>query len=281
MQIRRAELEDVPVCGKICYEAFAKINADHGFPPDLPSVEFAQKLLSMMFSNSGFYCVVAEEDGKILGSNCLDERASIFGVGPITVDPAAQNRRVGRALMQAVMDRAKERKAAGVRLVQAAFHNRSLALYTTLGFDPREQLACMQGTIGKTVVGFNVRAAAARDADECNALCFRVHGHDRAGELADMIGQGAVVVERNGKITGYASIIGFFGHAVAETNDDLKAMIAAAESFAGPGILVPVRNADLFRWCLANGLRVTQPMTLMSLGLYNEPAGAFLPSILY
>ncbi len=58
-------------------------------------------------------------------------------------------------------------------------------------------------------------------------------------------------------------------------------MIAAAESFAGPGILVPVRNADLFRWCLANGLRVTQPMTLMSLGLYNEPAGAFLPSILY
>ena len=58
-------------------------------------------------------------------------------------------------------------------------------------------------------------------------------------------------------------------------------MIAAADSFAGPGILVPSRNSELFRWCLASGLRVMQPMTLMSLGLYNEPNGAFLPSVLY
>ena len=36
-------------------------------------------------------------------------------------------------------------------------------------------------------------------------------------------------------------------------------------------------NGALFRWCLANGLKVVQPMTLMSLGLYNEPAGAFIP----
>jgi hypothetical protein len=32
---------------------------------------------------------------------------------------------------------------------------------------------------------------------------------------------------------------------------------------------------------LTNGLRVVEPMTLMTLGLYNEPAGAYLPSILY
>ena len=36
-----------------------------------------------------------------------------------------------------------------------------------------------------------------------------------------------------------------------------------------------------FRWCLSNGLRVVQPMTLMSAGLYNEPAGAWSPSILF
>jgi hypothetical protein len=61
----------------------------------------------------------------------------------------------------------------------------------------------------------------------------------------------------------------------------LKALIGAAKSFVGPGFLLPTRNAELFRWCLANGLRVTQPMTLMSLGLYSEPAGTFLPSITY
>jgi hypothetical protein len=50
---------------------------------------------------------------------------------------------------------------------------------------------------------------------------------------------------------------------------------------AGSALQAPARDGELFRWCLAHGLRVVQPMTLMSLGLYNEPAGAFLPSVLY
>jgi hypothetical protein len=49
----------------------------------------------------------------------------------------------------------------------------------------------------------------------------------------------------------------------------------------GLGILVPARNADLLRWCLAQGLRIVQQSTLMTIGLYNEPAGAYLPSIVY
>jgi hypothetical protein len=92
--------------------------------------------------------------------------------------------------------------------------------------------------------------------------------------------QGAsVVVERSGRITGYASALAFFGHATAETNLDLQPLIASAESFGGPGILVPTRNSQIFQWCLANGLRVVEVMTLMSVGLYSEPAGAWLPSI--
>jgi len=109
-----------------------------------------------------------------------------------------------------------------------------------------------------------------------------VHGHERSGELREAIDSGtATVAEHAGLITGYATILVFFGHAVGETNADLKALIAAASGFAGPGMLVPTRNADLLRWCLENGLRVVQPLTLMSRGLYNEPQGAFLPSILF
>jgi hypothetical protein len=68
---------------------------------------------------------------------------------------------------------------------------------------------------------------------------------------------------------------------VGETNSGVQALIANAGVFLGPGILVPTRNAELFRWCLVNGLRVVQPLTLMTLGFYKEPAGAYLPSILY
>ena len=281
--IRRAKPEDAPVCGQICYEAFHKINTDHNFPPDVPDPAAGVGLMSQVFSHPGFYCVVAEVNGAVAGSNCLDERNPVAGVGPITIDPKVQNRGVGRKLMDAVLDRARERDFAGVRLVQAAFHNRSLSLYTTLGFDVREPLSVMQGpAIKKVYDGFAVRTAQPSDLEACNQLALRVHGHHRGGELSDAVQQGtASVVERQGRITAYASSLAFYGHAVAETNPDLQAIIAAADSFGGPGILVPTRNAELFRWCLASGLRGVEPMTLMSLGLYNEPKGAFLPSILY
>jgi len=281
--IRRATSDDAAVCGKICFEAFSTLARRHNFPPDFPAPEIPVRVLSTMFSHPSFFCVVAEQDGKIVGSNCLDERTSIAGVGPITIDPSTQNRSVGRQLMRAVIERAKERRFAGVRLVQAAYHNRSLSLYAKLGFVVREPLACMQGqAIQKLLPGYQVRPADLSDLAGCNELCLRVHGHDRGGELKDAIEHGtAVVAESGGRIRAYASSIAFSGHAVAENNRDLQALISAAEEFQGPGILVPTRNADLFRWCLENGLRVVQPMTLMTMGLYNEPVGAFLPSILF
>jgi ribosomal protein S18 acetylase RimI-like enzyme len=281
--IRRATPADAELCGRICFEAFGRLADHHNFPRDFPSPEIPIHVLSTMFSHPAFFCVVAEQNGKVIGSNCLDERTPIAGVGPITIDPAAQNRAVGRQLMQAVMTRAAERKFAGIRLVQAAYHNRSLSLYAKLGFVVREPLSCMQGpAIQKILPGYQVRPAQAGDLVACNDLCLRVHGHDRGGELNDAIQQGtAVVVEYGGSVTAYASSVALFGHAVGETNEGLKALIAAAPAFQGSGILVPTRNAGLFRWCLENGLRVVQPMTLMTVGLYNEPAGAYLPSILF
>jgi hypothetical protein len=100
--IRRATPEDAAVCGQICFDAFYKISTDHGFPPDFPSAAVAVGLLSMMFSHPGFYGVVAESEGRLVGSNCLDERSAIAGIGPITVEPGVQNRGMGRKLMEAV-----------------------------------------------------------------------------------------------------------------------------------------------------------------------------------
>jgi predicted N-acetyltransferase YhbS len=281
--IRIAEAKDGAACGQICYDAFTRISTAHGFPCDFPGSEVTTGLLSMMFSSPGYYCVVAESDGRIVGSNALDERSVVRGVGPVTIDPSAQDLGVGRKLMQAVMDRAQEQGAAGIRLTQAGFHSRSLALYALLGFEVREPLSCMQGrTRERSLPGCAVRPAKHGDADACNALSRRVHGFDRGVDLAQAIEQGtARVVERGDRITGYTTHLAFFGHSTAETNVDLQSLIASAESFAGPGILVPSRNHVLFRWCLTNGLRVIQPMTLMSTGFYNDPAGAWLPSVIF
>ena len=283
VSIRPATPADGPICGQICYAAFSRISAQHNFPCDLPSVDVAVGLMTSMFSTPGLYSIVAEREGRILGSNVLDERSIIMGIGPITVDPGVQNAGVGRTLMGAALARASDRAAAGVRLVQAAFHNRSFSLYASLGFDVREPLSCVQGTMRQSVIpGCEVRVARASDLAACNALSLRVHGFDRGSDLSLTVEQGtARVVERAGRITGYSSNLAFFGHTTCESNVDLQALLASVESFGGPGVLLPSRNTEMLRWCLAQGLRVTQPMTLMSMGLYNEPRGAWIPSVLF
>lgn len=283
VRLRKAEPADATILGDICYRAFRHIAEAHGFLPDFPSVEAATGVMGMLTSHPAFWGRVAEADGRIIGSNFLDERNPISGVGPITVDPEVQNDGAGRALMEDVLRRSREGGFAGVRLAQAGYHSRSLALYAKLGFGAREQLACLQGpAIGGAIPGCTVRAATPADLAACDALCLAVHGHARGGELTDAVARGeARVVERAGRVTGYATQIAFFGHAVGETNDDLKALIAAAEAFGGPGFLVPTRNHALLRWALGSGLRITQTMTLMAIGLYNEPAGAWLPSVTY
>ncbi len=278
-QLRTATSQDAPLAGRICHDAFKAIAERHGFPPDFPSRDVATGLMESLVAHPGVHSVAAEVGGRLAGTNFLWERDEVAGVGPITVDPELQNGAIGKSLMRAVLERAERKGFRAVRLVQAAYHSRSLSLYTKLGFVAREPLAVLQG---KPLAARGARPAREADLDAASAVCRRVHGHDRAQELLEAIRAGsATVVEREGRLTGYATEIGFFGHAVGETTEDLTVLIAAATAFSGPGFLVPMRNDALFRWCLGQRLRVVQPMTLMSLGEYREPQGAFLPSILY
>jgi GNAT superfamily N-acetyltransferase len=282
-RIRRATREDADVCGEICYRAFCAIADQHNFPHEFPSLEAALGMVTGMISNPGFYGIVAEVNGRINGSNFLDERASITGIGPISVDPDVQNSGAGRAMMQHLLDRVASNRLPGVRLVQAAYHNRSFSLYAKLGFEIREPLSVMIGPpINESVPGYEVRPAAETHVTACDRLHFAAHGHDRSRELRDAMKSGtANVVEHLGRITGYATAIGYAGHAIGESNEELKALISAAPEFLGCGPLIPSRNGELLRWCYSKGLRLMQQMTLMTVGLYNEPRLPFIPSILY
>jgi predicted N-acetyltransferase YhbS len=283
LRLRAGTPAVAPELGRICYEAFRTIAEAHRYPPDFPSPAVAAGLLESFLKHPAFFHVVAEEDGRIVGSNFMDERNAVYGVGPITVTPETQNRGVGRRLMEAVLHRAEDRSAPGTRLVQAGYHMRSLALYTKLGYDPREPLACLQGPILRpSLASRTVRPARDSDVATCVALCHRVLGFDRRGELEDAIRAGSArVVESDGRVTGYSTAVAFFGHQVGETNQDLEALIQGASEIGGPGILVPLRNAELLRWALTSGLRLVQTMTLMSTGAYQPPAGPYVASVFY
>src|SRR5687767_6815276 len=190
--------------------------------------------------------VVAEKDGRIVGSNFLDERSPIRGVGPITVDPEGQNGGVGRRLMEAVIERGEG--APGIRLLQDAFHMRSLCLYESLGFDVKEPVAV---TTGKPRSGpvdaVEVRPLAEADIEECGALCERVHGFPRTNELPDALhAMTPFVAVRDGRITAYSTSVSFWpmNHGVAETEDDMRALLLGAASATGEPLafLVPLRS---------------------------------------
>jgi GNAT superfamily N-acetyltransferase len=281
--VRDATPADAASCGRIFYDAFESIATRHRLPIEPSSREFTRFAVGQMLANEDVAGLVAERAGELLGCAFVDERAVIAGIGPVTVDPAVQDDGIGRTLMEAALRRERDRGAVGIRLVQTAYHYRSLALYAKLGFAVREPLSVLQGTPpALSIPGLGVRPANEQDLDSCDELCARVHGHDRNGELRDAIAAGtAHVVEHPGGICGYATGFGYGWHAVAETNEHLIALLGSAKAFMGLGILVPSRNTELLHWCLAHGLRIVQQSTLMTIGLYNEPSSAWLPSIAY
>ncbi len=285
-RLRPIEPGDRDACARILYEAFAGIHDHHRFPRDFPTLEAAAQLVGMFTAHPQIWGVVAEVDGRVIGSNVLDERGPVAGVGPITVDPAAQARGVGRRLMEAVIERGEG--GAGIRLLQDAFNTASLGLYASLGFEVREPMAVMGGTLREDVVsGLEVRALTEYDIEACERLSLRVHGYERTAELRDALavpGFSPRVAVRDGRVVAYASTLTYFpaAHAVAQSQEDMIALIAG--SLAGgetASFLLPIRQSAVLRWCLEAGLRIVKPMTYMTRGEYRPPAGAWGPTVLY
>jgi GNAT superfamily N-acetyltransferase len=284
ISLREIEPEDAKECARICFEAFGGIDDHHRFPRDFPSLEFAEGLMEAFVGSPFNWGVVAQADGRIVGSNFLLESDPIRGVGPISVDPDHQGGGVGRKLMEAVIERGKG--ARGTRLLQGSFNMRSLSLYASLGFEEREPVLWMSGKPRNgPVEGIEVRPVREGDLDECEALCTEVHGFERTNELRGAMQAFAPFVAlRDGRVSAYATTVTFWpmAHGVAETDEDMQALLCgAAAAVDDPvSILVPLRSR-FFHWCLAEGLRSMKPMNLMTLGSYQEPQGSWFPSVLY
>ncbi len=282
--IREININDAEIAGKIGFEAFKGIAEQHNFPFDFPSVQAAQGFVRMWISHPQIYGVAAE-NGKFIGSNFLTEYDEIRGVGPITVDTTVQSRGTGRKLMEAVIKRAKN--APGIRLVQSAYNTKSMSLYASLGFEVKEPLALMEGNLkGEVSKDVTVRPMTFEDLTECAELHKKVHGFTRNGELSLCLqGFKPFVAIRNGKIAAYASTVSMWhlNHGVAETESDMQNLLfGAAEQLEQPvAFLLPTRQASFHRWALQSGLRMTQPLTLMTMGEYHEPKGTWFPSVLY
>jgi L-amino acid N-acyltransferase YncA len=209
---------------------------------------------------------------------------SVGGVGPISVDASFEGRGIGRALMQAVLDYAKQNSIEQVRLLQDSFNVRSLSLYASLGFDVRESIGVMEARPA-TTADSSVRPLMEKDLPAIDDLSRRIYKVSRQGEIAAAAPHGfpVFVREHAGQITGYW-MPGLFGHGLAETEADALALIGQAARQIPPEFAVffcPLSLGNLYRAALKSGHRLRKIMTYMTVGKFERPERIWLPSVCY
>lgn len=284
IELVRAEAKHGPELARICHLAFDTLHERHRVHRDVPSEEVGGLIIGGILSRSDYTGVVALQDGRVVGSNFLLHADDVCGVGPITVDPTVQARGVGRLLMQWVIDEARRQRGAHVRvrLFQEAVNTTSLSLYTGLGFQWRDAAAMMLPRAAEAA-DRTVRAMTATDLPKVTDLSMRQYGASRLNDATKLLGMQfpAFVREREGRVVGY-QIATLFGHAAAETDEDLLVLAAqTARNVPAPMsvIILPMSQGSLFQAALTSGFRVAKVVNAMSLGAYEPALGPSFPSI--
>lgn len=282
--IRPITPADCAPCARICFEAFSSLQDRHGVERDFDSVETAGMVVGLFGSDPAFAGFVAlGDDGRtVLGSNFIGFADQVAGVGPITVDPSAQSRGVGRMLMQAVLNEAARRGVPQVRLQQEAINTTSLSLYTRLGFDWRGACVLLRPAPAERDLE-GARPVTERDLPVIDGLSRRHYHAPRVNEVAGFlkIGLPGFILSRAGRDVGYF-FPSFLGHGFAESPEDLAALASHAVRHAPPQFhktIVPLGQHQLHRALMSRGGRAIKLFNYMTTGPYREPVGAWIPSI--
>jgi hypothetical protein len=183
--------------------------------------------------------------------------------------------------MEWAIEESRKREIAQVRLFQEALNTVSLSLYSSVGFSWRDSAAALQITPA-AADDPSIRPLTEEDAGAIASLDTRTYGFSRANNAIQLLRARlpGFARERDGRIVGYL-ISSFFGHAAAETNEDLLALAAHSGRHVPPDlalVICPLSNPDLFRGALAAGHRTARVLSYMSYGEFTPSSGAYFPS---
>lgn len=281
--IRLAIPADVEACGHIIFESFKEVSEQHNFPNDFPSLITTTQLARLFIMDNSVFSIVAEIDGSVIGCNFLQEGHPMRSIGPTCVAPDLQSRGIGRQLMEKILDRAKG--SLGIRLIQETLNLASLSLFTSLGFDIKDSLYLIKGRPTTRIIsnGFDVHPLALEEVELCKKVCLEVCGFERTQDIENAIKTSfPFVALRGNRLISYSSSMTMWmtNHCVAKTEEDMKTLIVGIGKLTSEPLsfLLPVRHANLLRWCIKEDFRICKPFTLMSMGKYFEPNGVYFPS---
>ena len=282
ISLRPARHADAEAIAHVIYDAFKSVANTHGQVSDFespPTERTHQRLLQLdQFRD---YCVVAETGNQIVGVNFIDCQGDIGAIGVLAVLPSFQRQRIGRRLMESVIEHGTRVGYKSQRLMQASYNSKSMGLYLSSGFEIREHLVNLNGTVnGEGNPDIRIEPGTEGDLKTCCDFCTEYYRAGRDREIYEAAVDGSLLIAKeNGSLVGFTTGINFLGFSVALTNDVLKSLFVNQSTIEPPGILLPAMNHSLVKWCLESGLKINQSMNLMTLGEYEEPAAKWLPSI--
>lgn len=298
--IRRLQADDVPEAARVCYEAFTTFNASVSLPPDFPPLEVAnipEALLSqgLLEGFEGF--VAVNEQGAIVGSNLVELRDEVAGIGPISVSTEAAGKGVGRMLMQAVMQAAQRKGMEVVRLHQIANNTASFSLYLGCGFDPSATCGHYEGVcVASMPAGLHFATLAEEHVDACDRLHKLVCGLHRRNDILAMVSHPApsgVVLDSQGTVVAYSTGAFLSGHSVATSFEAFQALTVGIstkiEELRAAGMplppctfYVPHTYPQAMRWLAKNGFKLIRQVVQMGYGTHEQPVtGLYMPAMQY
>lgn len=300
--MRPATEADIESIAQICQDAFAAFNSYYGQPNTWPPREendLSKQIAEWKTSHQCIEYVVAvsvDSEGneiEVLGSNGIDLRDSVGGIGIISVKTTSQTQGLGRVLMKSVMEMGQKRGVERMSLMVDGMNHGAFGLYTSLGFNVVEFCVWLDGLVSDEeeegalqraeASGITVRRMGQDDVLNCNCLFETSFGFSRVNGIrdsrADKLKDTALVAARatgQGKedIVGYTTMLNASGHYLAQNGEILEAMIAFGSRMLKSNSMLPSlsfhlmarHNPLVLRWALKVGFRIKRNYIWMSWG---------------
>jgi len=180
--------------------------------------------------------VVAEADGRVVGTGVGTANGTVGWVGTIWVEPAFRGAGLGRALTQEVIDGLE---AAGCRTLLLVATDEGLPLYERMGFALQTRYRILEasgvraGAAGET----RVRAFEARNLETMLELDRLATGEDRGHVIRRFAAADSTkVLEVDGAVRGYVVRAPWGGGAtVASSPADALKILDSRRRASGPG----------------------------------------------
>ena len=270
-------------------DAFNDLYERRGFGPIVADESVGRVIAETYLVHDPDHCLVVEYDGRLAGSAFLHPRATVAGIGPVTVDPSLHGRGLGRALVGGLCERADRLGIASTRLIQDAFNENSYALYARLGFRPQRVLARASFLPGRGPAVRETRVAAAADLANIAALEEDLLGFSRRRdyELLRRVGE-VLVLDGRGGIEGWAGRIvrgsvAVLGPVLSRSFEGMRRLVDEGSSELPAGteirILLPAESPEVLEFLAPRELEVHSLCNYMVRGSFSGIRGHYVPTL--